>query len=159
MLESLTHPGLSPIEQRSFDLYSKFINPDGLPTHLLDWFTRSLEFFYNQTYNSEIWLPLKCRLIDQELESFSLSFFPAEAQVRRFRRSHFWYEAKLPVRYGKILAVDPTGVINAANFVNGSHLILLASSYVPYFGLKDQAPPIHREIYLAGQPLDSLGTD
>lgn len=159
MSETLVHPGLLPAEQRSFALYSRFLNPSGLSAGLLEWFTNGLEFFYDQTRNSPIWIPLKCRLVDDELEIFQIAFHPAICEIKRFKRSHYWFEAKLPNDWATKLIVDPSGVINSINLDDTHNQILLARYYQPYFGLKDQATNLHKELYLQGQLLDFLGTE
>lgn len=158
MNELTTHPGFLPAEERSFNLYSKFIKPDGLSEWTLKWFIDSLQDFYMETRDSGIWLPFNCRLIDLKLEFFTSAFYPAKTSIKRFKRSHYWFEASIGNdRY--ILVVDPAGVVNDKVLVDKSRLFTPESGCVPYFGLKTQSRGLRKEIYASGEDLDSFATD
>jgi|GEM_PF-2868970 hypothetical protein len=153
MNETKSHPGVLPIDQRSFNQYTKFIETNELSTQEQKWLQESLEAFYLETMNLPIWLPSQCRLIDLALDKLLQSFSPATCTIRRFGRSHYWYEVKMPSGTKGNIVVDPT------EMPEDRKTAFQSEKYIPYFGLINQARGLHGEFYRNGQKLDIFGTD
>lgn len=166
--ESLGHPGAEGQYGVEFDAYLAYFNPLGLTEENAAEILEKLRKFHAHSSNPfpPLWQPGSCPRTRFYFYKAEEAFEPLPVTLWFNPQFHYWYQVQIPD--GSIV-IDPTGLPknsetlekmikfaqeNPPSKRTPELFTFFKQDYAPYFGLIENAPEVHHEVYTSPESVE-----